>query len=263
MTNWMTWCVVISGFAGAGGEEAKRPPKEIAVELGGGVKMEFVLIPAGSFNMGEEMGFPYEKPVHKVTISRPFYLGKYEVTQEDWETVMGDNPSYFKGKRKPVEQVSWEDCQVFLKTLNAKVSVPTYNFALPTEAQWEYACRAGTRTWFCFGSNYNQLREYAWYDDRMLGGTRPVGQKKPNNWGLYDMHGNVFEWCQDRYASDFYVNSPADDPSGPEAGATRVRRGGAWDRDAMDCRSSYRGVNSADHRDFFLGFRVAQVLTDK
>ena len=110
MTNWMTWCVVISGFAGAGGEEAKRPPKEIAVELGGGVKMEFVLNPAGSFNMGEEMGFPYEKPVHTVTIRRPFYLGKYEVTQEEWETVMGDNPSYFKGKRKPVEQVSWEDC---------------------------------------------------------------------------------------------------------------------------------------------------------
>jgi len=179
-----------------------KPPlanhKELVVDLGGGVKLEMVLIPAGEFLMGspdsDKDAFDYEKPRHRVRITKPFYLGKYLVTQEQWQAVMGNNPSYFAGRRKnPVEQVSWDDCQKFLGKLNGKFGEGRGRFQLPTEAQWEYACRAGSRTRFCFGDGEDNLGEYAWFGNNSgIEGTHPVGKKKPNAWGLYDIHGNVW-----------------------------------------------------------------------
>ena len=176
--------------------QTKEPPKELAVDLGGGVKLDLVLIPAGSFTMGDD-----NETAHKVRITKPFYLGKYEVTQEQWKAVMGSNPSHFNGPKNPVEQVSWDDCQQFLVKLNTKSSGPGSKFVLPTEAQWEYACGAGSTSKFCFGDDEKQLGEYAWYDANSGDKTHPVGEKKPNAFGLHDMHGNVGEWCQDWYAA--------------------------------------------------------------
>ena len=151
-------------------------------------------------------------------------------------------PSDFKGLKNPVEMVSWDDCQEFVEKLNAKVGVG--KFSLPTEAQWEYACRAGSTTRYCFGDDESGLGEYAWYaansksKTHLLGETHPVGEKKPNAFGLYDMHGNVWEWCQDWYDGDYYANSPTDDPAGPVTGSDRVYRGSCWIIPARCCRSS-------------------------
>ena len=191
----------VGSFAFAAAEEpkadgkTKSPPKELTFDLGKGVKLEMVLIPAGEFLMGspdsDKDAFPFEKPQHRVRITKPFYLGKYQVTQEQWEAVMGSNPSNFKGLKNPVETVSWEDCQKFLDKLNAKVGSKHGKFVLPTEAQWEYASRAGSTTRYYFGDDEKQLGEYAWYLPNSGSKTHPVGEKKPNAWGLYDMHGNL------------------------------------------------------------------------
>jgi formylglycine-generating enzyme required for sulfatase activity len=194
----------------------------LTIELGKGITMEFVLIRPGTFMMGsnESTG---EKRAHKATITKPFYLGKYEVTQEQWQAVMGDNhKSYFKGEKNPVERVSWEYCQSFVKTLGEKV--PGYAFRLPTEAEWEYACRAGSTNEYCYGDNEEELGQYAWYGKNSGGKTHPVGEKKPNAWGLYDMHGNVTEWCQDQYLSNNW------------------HRGGSFECMAMFCRSAKHGT---------------------
>jgi formylglycine-generating enzyme required for sulfatase activity len=253
--------------AGAGGE-AKSPPKELTVDLGGGVKMELVLIPAGEFLMGspdsDKDAERWEKPQHRVRITKPFYLGKYVVTQEQWEAVMGSNPSNFKGPKNPVEMVSWEDCQKFLKRLNDKVGGG--KFQLPTEAQWEYACRAGSKTRYCFGNDEKQLGEYAlyWCDK-----THPVGEKKPNAWGLFDMHGNVSEWCQDWYSDSiirvagYYAKSPTDDPMGAATGHDRVFRGGSWLLPAWFCQSAYSSGSVPGYRNGFVGFRASLVPADK
>ena len=186
--------------------------------------------------MGSEKGDNDEKPVHKVTITKPFYMGKYEVTQEQWEAVMGSNPSNFKGAKNPVEQVSWEDCEKFIGKLKEKVS--GRDFRLPTEAEWEYACRAGSTTDYCYGDGDESLDEYAWYYGNSESKTHPVGQKKANAWGLYDMHGNVWEWCSDWYGD--YADGAVSDPKGPESGSARVLRGGSWGGNARDCRSACR-----------------------
>ena len=163
-----------------------------------------------------------ERPQHPVRITKPFYLGKYLVTQEQWEAVMDGNPSKFKRSQNPVENVSWEDCQQFLGRLNKRERNQSGKFRLPTEAEWEYACRAGSETKYCFGDSAKQLGEYAWYRDSSGGDKpHPVGQRKPNAWGLYDMHGNVWEWCQDWYGVGYYANSPTNDPIGPTAGTFR------------------------------------------
>jgi len=231
---WIVVVVVVTvvfAARGVAGQAKEQPPldklpQQRTVELGGGVKMELVLIRPGSFKMGSEKGDNDEKPVHKVTITKPFYMGKYEVTQEQWQAVMGSNPSSFKGPKNPVDLVTWEDCQTFIRKLNEKV--PGLNAALPTEAQWEYACRAGSSTEYCYGDDAGGLGEYAWFEGNSGQTTHPVGEKKPNAWGLYDMHGNVWEWCQDRYGKEYYASSPASDPTGLSSGAFHVLRGGSW-----------------------------------
>ncbi len=216
--------------------------------------MEFALIPGGSFDMGSNES-NNEKPVHKVTLS-PYLISKTEVTQDVWQKIMGNNPSNFKeGDNYPVEYVSWNDCQEFCKKTGLQ---------LPTEAQWENACRAGTTTKWYFGDNEKELGEYAWYEKNSGGGlfsigrTHPVAQKKPNAFGLYDMMGNVWEWCEDWYGT--YSSSAATDPVGPNTGSGRVGRGGSWFNTADYCRASYRFRCAPSCRYNDLGFRVVVFL---
>ena len=217
--------------------------------------MEFVLIPAGTFMMGSPDSDPdaddNEKPAHQVTLSQDFYLGKYPVTQAQWEAMMGANPSEFKGAARPVETVSWDDVQAFMQKLNERGGADHYR--LPTEAQWEYACRAGSSTRYHFGDDAAQLGDYAWYHDNSGGQTHPVGQKQPNAWGLYDMHGNVWEWVQDWYGD--YTVAPVTDPIGPTSGAVRVIRGGSWGDAALYARSAVRFRFHPGDRFDNLGFR--------
>jgi formylglycine-generating enzyme required for sulfatase activity len=180
------------------------------------------------------------------------------VTQEQWQAVMGDNPSKFKGAKNPVERVSWDDCQEFLKRLNVKSRHGGGMFRLPTVAQWEYACRAGSTSRHYFGNDEDHLGEYAWYRANSGSRTHPVGEKKPNAWGLLDMYGNVREWCQDWYDEGYYANSPADDPTGPASGSHRVTRGGSWNAIAGDCCSASCRILEPGHRSSLLGFRVAR-----
>lgn len=257
MRNCMLGCLVLFAMAATAFSQTEEPPKELTVDLGGGVKLDLVLIPAGSF----KMGYNRKRPAHKVTITRPFYLGKYEITQEQWEAVMGNNPSHFKGPKNPVEQVSWEDCQKFFLKLNAKTGGREGWFVLPTEAQWEYACRAGSTGKFCFGDDEKQLGEHAWHGGNSGTQTHPAGKKKPNAWGLCDMHGNVWEWCADRYGE--YGTEAADDPSGPTTGTCRVVRGGSWCVDGNGCQSAFRNFDEPGERNSNLGFRASLVPADK
>ena len=195
-----------------------------------------------------------EKPQHRVTIGKPFYLGKYEVTQAQWRAVMGSSPyletrsndfyhlpgmaGRLNGPNNPAT-VSWNDAQEFIKRLNVEEGHGRYR--LPTEAEWEYAARAGTGTAYSFGDDARDLGRFAWYgEDFASGSTHPVGQKAANPWGLYDMHGNVWEWVQDWYGERHYANSPALDPGGPQTGSKRVVRGGSWHQSATSWRSAFR-----------------------
>jgi len=247
------------------GGKTKSPPKELTIDLGKGVKLELVLIPAGEFMMGspasDKDAFPFEKPQRRVRITKPFYLGKYLVTQEQWEAVTGSNPSRLKGPKNPVETVSWDDCQQFLGKLNSKSAAGGGKFQLPSEAQWEYACRARSTTRYCFGDDESKLDDYAWYLANSDGKTHPVGEKKPNGWGLYDMHGNVWEWCQDWWKDGYYKESPVDDPTGATVGSLRVVRGGCWGLPAWGCRSANGSKDLSGGGD--LGFRVSLVPADK
>jgi formylglycine-generating enzyme required for sulfatase activity len=222
------------------------------IDLGNGVSMEFVSIPPGSFSMGspdsEKDGYGDEGPVRSVEITRAFYMGRYEVTQDQYMAVMGRNPSKFSGGNLPVETVSWEEAVAFCEKIGGR---------LPTEAEWEYACRAGSETQFCYGDdpNYAQLGEYAWYPGNSGSTTHAIGQKKPNSFGLYDMHGNVYEWCSDWFAA--YANEQTVDPVGPPSGQSRVCRGGGWRRFARYCRSAARNHSSPGSGGGLIGFRVA------
>jgi len=240
--------------------------KETAVDLGNGVKLEMVQIPAGEFVMGSPDAdidaMRNQRPQHRVRITKPFNLGKYPVTQQQWQAMMGNNPSQFKGPKNPVELVSWEDCQKFLVKLNAKVGEKGGKFVLPTEAQWEYACRAGTTTRYFFGDDDAVLSQFGWHQKNSGGGSHPVGEKKPNPWGLYDMHGNIWQYCHDWYDGTYYANSPADDPTGPETGSDRVIRGGSFHVPPGFCRAAYRSAHKPNGTAFSQGFRVAQVLAE-
>ncbi|MDR1043799.1 MAG: formylglycine-generating enzyme family protein [Candidatus Adiutrix sp.] len=219
--------------------------------------MEFILIPAGSFTMGADKKFEDatdgETPQHLVSISQPFYLGAYEVTQAQWTAVMENNPNIFKGRSNPVEMVSWDDAQEFIKRLNQQEGHSRYR--LPTEAEWEYAARAGTTGAYSFGDDKDSLGRYAWYLDNSGEQTHPVGQKQPNAWGLYDMHGNVWEWVQDDYGN--YSSSSVTDPKGPSSGSFRVFRGGSWNNSARACRAAYRNLSLPGYRYGSIGFRLA------
>ena len=229
--------------------------RDIAPTFTNSLDMAFVRIPAGEFMMGSNDAASSARPVHNVRISQPFYLGKYEVTQGQWEAVMGSNPSNHTGDlNRPVERVTWHDVQEFIGKLNEKERGRTYR--LPTEAEWEYACRAGTTTAYSFGDDPSQLGEYAWYGDNTGGTTHPVGQLKPNAWGLYDMHGNVFEWVQDWYGLDSYKQSPDTDPQGPSTGDRRVRRGGFFGFNQWGVRCAFRDRYDPLGRNDNLGFRV-------
>jgi len=216
----------------------------------------FVLMPAGTFMMGSPENEPdrcVDETLHQVTISKPFYMQTTEVTQGQWKKVMGGNPSCFKGDDNlPVEQVSWDDVQDFIERLNRQEG--TVKYRLPTEAEWEYACRAGSTTAYCFGDDSGGLGEYAWYGDNSEDVTHPVGQKKPNAWGLYDMHGNVWEWVNDRYED--YSSGSVTDPESSSKGSDRVIRGGGWRYYAWSCRSAVRYNGPPDVRVNVLGFRL-------
>jgi formylglycine-generating enzyme required for sulfatase activity len=244
-------CTVLPPSIAMSQPAASRPPT-----VTNSIGIEFVLIPAGTFTMGSETGEPDERPPHRVTIRQPFYLGKYEVTQAQWQTVMGNNPSLFTGDPAlPVEQVWWDTVQDFIRKLNTMEGRNVYR--LPTEAEWEYAARAGSSTAYSFGDDPARLGEYAWYKDNSGGKTHPVGRLKPNAWGLYDMHGNVMEWVQDWYGR--YTGEAVTDPQGAATGTHRMRRGGAWNSTAEVCRSANR-YSVPGYRDDFLGFRLVQTI---
>ena len=202
------------------------------MDLGGGVKLELVLIPAGEFKMGSSNAVQEaqadEKPLHRVRITKPFYLGKYKVMQNQWQAIMGNNPSSYRSPTYPVQGVSWNDCQAFIKKLNERFGNSGGKFCLPTEAQWEYACRAGSTTRWCCGDDPAALAQHAWYEGNCGEMPHPVGEKKPNAWGLFDIHGDLWEWCADWYDRNYYASSPGDDPPGPASGGYRVLRGGSW-----------------------------------
>ena len=201
-----------------------------------------------------------EKPAHPVTLTKPFYMGKFSVTQEQYQSVMGSNPSEFKGKRNPVEMVSWNDAQAFCKKLSEQT---TEKVRLPTEAEWEYSCRAGTRTTYHSGNSEADLARVAWCSNK----THPVGQKEANAFELYDMHGNVSQWCQDFYGENYYGKSEAENPQGPSQGAWHLSRGGSWGSTPMDfpyCRSAYRASDSIWlTASCWTGFRVVLVPSFK
>jgi formylglycine-generating enzyme required for sulfatase activity len=234
-------------------------PEEKTIDMGNGITMEFVLIRAGEFDMGslltERGRKDDEGPVRRVKISRPFYMGKYEVTQEQYYAVAKSKPSRFKEEGHPVENISWDQANRFCKKLSQIKSVV---FRLPTEAEWEYACRAGGQDRFYFGDDPNdsQIEQYAWYSKNSDSTTQTVGEKKPNSFGLYDMHGNVWEWCRDYYAADYYKKSITVDPIGSLFGKLRVYRGGGWYRSAKDCRSANRNSLEPYYIRNHIGFRV-------
>ena len=220
-----------------------------------GISIEMVKVEAGTFMMGatSEMQNPYddEKPVHQVTLTNDYYMGKYEVTQNLWKAVMGRNPSKFKGDDLPVEKVSWDDCQEFISKLN---SMTGRKFRLPTEAEWEYAARGGKKSRGYQYSGSSKMSEVAWYTANSGSKTHPVGKKQANELGLYDMTGNVLEWCQDWYG--FYVSSSQTNPTGAFSGFFRVFRGGSWYGNAGNCRSSCRDSYNPGNRNFDLGLRL-------
>ncbi len=217
------------------------------------VGMEFVLVPGDCFQMGHTFGTgrPDEKPVHEVCVDG-FYMGKYEVTQGQYRTITGNNPSRFnKGDNYPVEKVSWNDAQGFIRSLNGKTGGI---YRLPTEAEWELAARSGGRSEKYAGGN--DIDAVAWYESNSGGSTHPVGQKQPNSLGLYDMSGNIWEWCGDWYDKGYYGKSPRNNPEGPSSGSDRVIRGGSWNNDPGYVRAAYRYRDAPDYADIYLGFRL-------
>lgn len=223
------------------------------------IENDMVYIEGGTFMMGsddeEERNAPCdEKPAHPVTLST-FYLCKHEVTQEEWEAVMGYNPSYFKGSNYPVERVCWDECQLFINKLN---SLTGQNYRLPTEAEWEYAARGGNMSQGHKYSGSDTLDDVAWYSNNNGGQPHPIMNKLPNELGLYDMNGNVWEWCQDWYGKEYYSSSPQTNPTGPSYGSSRVNRGGGWSVGARGCIVSYRNCDSPLIQDYRIGLRLAQ-----
>jgi len=227
--------------------------------------VEMVLLPGGSFTMGDARGATDEER-HRVTVDA-FYIDKYEVTQEHYRKLVGSDYSRWKNPKAPTEQVTWAAAVKYCNVRSlAENLTPCYDlktwkcdfaangYRLPTEAEWEYAARAGSTTSYSFGDNASALRNFAWMKENSGDRPREVGKKLPNAWGLYDMHGNVAEWCNDLYAVDYYQKSPAKNPRGPASGKQRVVRGGSWNSRAGDCRSAYRAAENPAYADVCIGY---------
>ena len=244
-----------SGYS-SGSSSMASGSNTISIPVKNGISIDMVKVEAGTFMMGatSEMKDPYddEKPVHQVTLTNDYYMGKYEVPQALWEAVMGSNPSKYKGDNLPVEMVSWNDCQEFISKLN---SLTGRKFRLPTEAEWEYAARGGKKSRSYQYSGSSNISDVAWYDGNSVNKTHPVGTKQANELGIYDMTGNVWEWCSDWYGS--YSSSSQTNPTGADSGAGRVCRGGGWCDYAVCCRLSYRYGYTPDSRRTCLGLRLA------
>jgi len=236
---------------------ASETGQSITIMLPGSVPLVMMRIPAGQFTMGSSYDPPWssssEAPAHTVNMSYDFYLGKFEVTQEQWWAIMGNNPSSHQGAGLPVENISWNTIQTFITNLNG---LGYGTFRLPSEAEWEYACRAGSNTRWCFGDDEAQLTNYAWYSANSSSQTHPVGTKLANAWGLYDMHGNVYEWVQDWYHSN-YTGAPTDGSAWESpTGTSRVLRGGNCIYSSSYCRSAYRYFYYPDYALSNFGFRL-------
>lgn len=254
-------CALAALAVGQGGSAGG--PKSIRTRSG----VEMVLIPAGAFTMGDDRGEVDEKP-HKVRLGS-FYMDRFPVTQREYRRLVGANPAKWKGDDNPVEQVRWSDAVKYCNERSKREGLrPCYDlrtwkcsfdaggYRLPTEAEWEYACRAGTTTRYSFGDGARELKHHAWFKDNAGHRPRPVGKKLPNPWGLHDMHGNVWEWCSDFYAVDYYQHNPGTDPRGPDKGETRVVRGGCWRSPAEECRSSYRHHEAPGYTDVCFGYDI-------
>lgn len=244
---------------------AVRGPSRItsALNLGGGVVMGLVRVPPGEFLMGSpgaEAGRSVSEQLHPVKISDSFYIGETPVTQVQYRQVMGNNPSLFQGAALPVERVSWDLANTFCRKL---AQLTGRDIRLPTEAQWEYACRAGCRERFNLGADEEDLQRAGWYKTNSGMNTHIVGRKEPNAFGLFDLHGNVLEWCQDWYQDSYYQSSPANDPPGPSSGKYRVLRGGSFLDDRVDCRCAMRGRGFPGYWVGGFGFRVVAMLPQR
>ncbi|MFI5458640.1 MAG: formylglycine-generating enzyme family protein [Isosphaerales bacterium] len=267
---------------GGGGERQSREFTQVKTDiqnvLVNSIGMKLKRIPAGTFLMGalpeERNAKEDERPQHRVRITRPFYLGVYEVTQHEYKQVMGGNPSlYHDSDQQPVDQVSWPDAVKFCNKLSEREGRKPYcriegdqvtvaggnGYRLPTEAEWEYACRAGSSTRYPFADDENQLGAYAWSDENAGVKSHPVGLKRPNAWGLYDTLGNVGEWCADGYDEKYYESSPPADPPGASGASHRIHRGGSKMHYSGACRPASRGSSTPETRISYIGFRVAAV----
>jgi len=241
-----------------------KPPETITTKTG----IEMVVIPAGELVMGDGGGEADERPAHRVRISA-FYMDKHEVTQQAYERLMGRNPAKSTGPDKPVERLSWlaavrycnmrslrEGLQPCYDLKSLKCDFEAGGYRLPTEAEWEYACRAGTTTSYSFGRDAGLLRQYAWFNENSGRTTHPVGKKKPNPWGLHDMHGNVWEWCNDFYGEGCYLKSVGYDPRGPVSGEERILRGGSFRSGPESCRSACRNSETPGFADVCFGYEA-------
>jgi formylglycine-generating enzyme required for sulfatase activity len=235
-------------------------------DTAGGSAMEMVQLPGGRFIIGDKE--EVDATPHEVVVG-PFYMDKHLVTQEQYQRIMADNPSRWKADKNPVEQVRWSDAVKFcnarsrLEGLQPCYDLETWQcnfeangYRLPTEAEWEYACRAETQTTYFFGSDASKLGDYAWFDKNSGGHPQPVAQKRPNPWGLYDMVGNVWQWCNDFYQVDYYQQSPQENPRGPKEGENKVVRGGAWKFSGDNCRSGYRYNEAPGYVDVCFGYDI-------
>ncbi len=238
----------------------ERTGQTLSLHFDPDVTIRFVLIRPGVFVMGADDGYESERPAHTVRLTRPFYLTIHEITQAQWFAVMESWPSNFRDPLSPVTNVSWTECQQFARRLTECLGDPSLHFRLPTEAEWEYACRAGSRAEWSFGDDATKLGKFAWYADNSGGRVHPVGQKKPNAWGLYDMHGNAAEWCHDWYDGQYYRRSLPIDPPGPPRGTARVIRGGSARDWQNNTRSAFRYQANPDHRMETVGFRIAVTI---